>query len=121
MRKILSLTAMLILLAGIFSPLHAQENAAKSVTGVEWMSSTQEAKLAYLLGASSIVAVDIEISKRMNKAPNKFTGGWMNTFDKMDLKSFAALIDDWYVSNPSRQDRYLLEVIYYEFIAPNNK
>lgn len=102
-------------------------NPVAQFTGEYWLQSTPENKEAYLFGIDSAVAVEKYISEKsqVGKKGKKqivtlspFETGWMKAFENMTRKEIVEEVDAWYKANPDKQNRPVLEVIWYEVIAP---
>lgn len=95
--------------------------ASAEVTGKQWSSSTNNEKLAFLYGASSIVAIETVAGEKTNDKPSIFVQKWIETFGKDDVQALCDKINGWYAKNPNQQDRNVFDVMWYEFMAPGTK
>ncbi|QLA15400.1 hypothetical protein [Desulfolutivibrio sulfoxidireducens] len=97
-----------------------QENVPE-ITGEVWIKSSQPEKLAFLVGAGSVVAIEHHIDLKEADDPSRFTQGWVEAFKDKKWAEIAKQIDDYFAANPDKTDRLVVEVIWRELIAPNMK
>lgn len=104
-------------------------NPVDQFTGEIWVNSPASDKLAYLFGIDSAVAVEYfinsELTAKAAKAGKKpvytlspFEKGWMKAFANMSRSDISKLVDEWYANNPKELQRPVLNVMWYELIAP---
>lgn len=115
--RILLITLTLVLGMGSF----AMAEQAGNLNGQQWAASSQGEKLAFLYGASSLVAIEHTIEMKSGDKASIFVEKWLQTFGKDDLTSLCAKIDKWYASHPEDADRHVFDVLWYEFMAPDTK
>ena len=102
---------------GSFSAWAANGQPAE-LTGKQWVQSSDEEKLSFLYGASSIVAIEEAGAMKARKPASRFVQGWMDTFRNATLPEMKLQIDAWYAAHPDQQDRHVLSVLWYELIEP---
>jgi hypothetical protein len=101
--------------------LWAVQEDIPEITGEVWMKSSQQEKLAFLVGAGSVVAIEHNIDLREADDPSRFTQGWVEAFKEKKWSEIAKQIDDYYAANPGQTNRLVIEVMWRELIAPNMK
>ncbi len=114
----LAVAALLSLAAG---SLWAVQEAMPEITGEVWMKSSAQEKLAFLVGAGSVVAIEHHIDLKEADDPSRFTQGWVAAFKDKKWSEISKQIDDYFTANPDQRDRLVVEVIWRELIAPNLK
>ena len=98
--------------------VQAAENPGLELTGQEWMQSSKNEKLAFLYGASSVVAIENMIAQKEGKAPTLFVQAWSNAFNSMSWTGLMDKLDAWYLTHPESQKRHVFDVLWNEFMAP---
>lgn len=93
-------------------------NPADSLTGKEWGESGKSEKLAFLYGASNVVAIEMESANLSQKPASKFVTGWMKAFGSQTPEQVCTLLDIWYVQHPKDANRHVFDVLWNEFIVP---
>jgi len=103
-------------------------NPVDIVTGKLWVMSTQEEKLAYVLGIESAIYIEHMINqkalenKKGAQAPlhtlSPFEKGWVKAFEHVARKEIVARVDAWLQAHPDHHKRPVLAIIWYELIAP---
>lgn len=107
-------------------------NPVEQFTGKYWVDSSESSKEAYLFGIESAIAVEYFVNSKMaakaakaGKKPvltfSPFEKGWMEAFRNVTRKEMMDEINQWYAANPDRLDRPVMEVIWYELVAPRLK
>lgn len=108
---------------------NAQENGGNPVdqfTGEYWVKTSNTEKEAYLFGIESAVAVEKYISDipakgkrgKMVTTLSPFEKGWMEAFRDTPRSQIVKEVDAWYEAHPDKLARPVLNVIWYELIAP---
>ena len=122
-------TALTLLLGGFTSASASRDmNPVDSVTGELWTMSTQEAKLAYVLGIESAIYIEHMIyqkareGKKGAQAPlqnlSPFEKGWAKAFENVARREIVARVDSWLETHPDQRKRAVLGIIWYELIVP---
>lgn len=88
------------------------------VTGTQWSQSTQNEKLAFLYGASSIIAIEQLIAQEQGKAPSPFVKAWVSAFKDTRWLDLQKKLDDWYAKHPEQAKRHVFDVLWFEFMVP---
>ena len=88
------------------------------LTGAQWLDSPRNEKLAFLYGASSIVAIESMIAERAGREPSVFVRSWMKAFRNTSWPEIEGRLDAWYAAHPGQRDRHVLDVLWKEFLAP---
>ena len=110
-----------VLVLGACSWACTSASAASELTGVEWIQSSQNEKLAFLYGVSNVVAIEQLVAEKQGSAPSPFVRAWLKAFDAVTLKQLQALLDDWYASHPEDADRQVFDVLWWEYMLPADK
>lgn len=108
---------------------NAGENAGNPVeqfTGEYWVNTSNTEKEAYLFGIESVVAVEKYISDMPAKGKrgktvtslSPFEKGWMEAFRDTPRSQIVKEVDEWYAAHPDKLGRPVLNVIWYDLIAP---
>ena len=116
-----SVTA-LIVAVGLFvltaGGLCAAEPDMPEITGAVWRKTTQQEKLAFLVGACSVVAIEHHIDLKEADDPSKFTEGWVMAFKDKKWAEIVDKIDAYFAANPDKADKLVMEVVWNELILP---
>ncbi|MGH8607095.1 MAG: hypothetical protein ACREX9_06655 [Gammaproteobacteria bacterium] len=99
-------------LAGI---AHAQ---AVVVNGDLWMSSTPEARKAFLVGASNMIAMETAYAQRKGTTPPPVGTMATKAVQGMTLDQVADRITRWYHANPQRQQVPVMGVLWIDIVKP---
>ena len=121
--------ALALLLGGSALASVAEDlNPIDIVTGELWMMSTQEEKLAYVLGIESAIYIEHMINKQAleNKKNaqvplhtlSPFEKGWGKAFEHVTRKEIVARVDAWIKAHPDQHKRPVLAIIWHELIVP---
>ena len=78
---------------------------APDVDGYVWMKSTDPEKKAFLFGAGTAVALEYQMRATRSEEPSKFIKGWIEAFDNMSWAEMASKLDEYYESNPGKENR----------------
>ena len=131
MQKFMISCVMTLSLLLVGTPASAAEdsNPVDAVTGELWMMSTQDNKLAYVLGIESAIYIEHMINKRVLESKedkqavlhnlSPFEKGWVKAFEGVKREEIVARVDAWITAHPDQQKRPVLAIIWYELIAPN--
>lgn len=100
------------------------------VDGQTWIVSTEEEKLAFLLGVEVMVATEKALAERIGEArkaradkrpysgPSPFVKGWLKAFPDTDRRTIMANLDKYIETHPDARTQHVFEILWYEFIAP---
>ncbi len=115
--RLCSLVIAALLTCGACLPASAAESGV-DLTGAQWLDSPRNEKLAFLYGASSIVAIESMIAERAGREPSVFVRSWMKAFRNTSWPEIEGRLDAWYAAHPGQRDRHVLDVLWKEFLAP---
>lgn len=115
--RILVMTLTLVMGMGSF----AMAEDFGSLSGQQWIASSHAEKLAFLYGASSLVAIEHTIEMKSGNKASVFVEKWLQAFGNDDLNDLCAKVDKWYASHPEDASRHVFDVLWYEFMAPETK
>lgn len=140
MKKLVTGAVLALCLAFCAGPLCAAEEASseqapnpvEQFTGKYWVNTELTSKEAYLFGIESAIAIEYYINSRLaaksakaGKKPaftlSPFEKGWMEAFRDTPRKQIVADVDKWYSDHPDQLGRPVLDVIWYQLIAPKLK
>lgn len=119
-RHVMTLAVAVGLVLAASGGLLAAQPDVPDVTGTVWMKSTQQEKLAFLVGAGSAVAIESHIDAK-NGAPSKFTTGWIDAFGDETWSDVAARVDKYYSAHPDMTDRLVMDVLWKDLIMSDLK
>ena len=129
-------TIMLMLIAFFALPVYgtaAESSADKrdlKIDGQTWLSSSEDEKLAFLLGVEVMIATEKVLAERMGETrkaredkppysgPSPFVRGWLKAFEDTDRRQIMAELDKYIETHPDAQGRHIFEIIWHEFIVP---
>ncbi|RRD72396.1 MULTISPECIES: hypothetical protein [unclassified Desulfovibrio] len=105
------------------------KNPVDQFTGHVWQQTPDKEKMSFLFGVETAIAVEYFVHDKLaekaakeGKAPahtlSPFEKGWMKAFEGMSRADAVKMVDAWYAANPQRLDRPVMEVIWYELVAP---
>ena len=81
--------------------------SATDLTGKHWLQSSQNEKLAFLYGASNIIAIEQLIAQQQGTQASPFVTAWIKAFGNTN----------W----PDQANREVFDVLWYEFMVPASK
>lgn len=116
-------------LAADDGPHTARNNPVEQFTGAVWQRTEESEKASFLFGVETAITVEYFVNAKLTEKAAKagkrpvytlspFEKGWMKAFKGMNRAQVAAEVDKWYAANPQSLDRPVMEVIWYELIAP---
>lgn len=114
----LFLAACVLALAPVAGHCQTATSKDAGLTGTHWMAGEKEGKLAFLYGASNIIAIEDIGAQRTGRPASVFVQGWTDAFKNTTYPELMAKIDDWYKTHPDQLGRNVFDVIWYEFIVP---
>ncbi len=113
--------ALLLCATPVFAAFEASGNG---ITGADWLNSTQEAKLNFLLGVETTLAMEhaleMEKANSQKEEPelSPFMSGWVTVFGNTPRQQIMEKIDAFLVSNPQSKDRHIFDIIWLDFMVP---
>lgn len=119
-KRVCSLVLAALLACGACLSASAAESGL-DLTGAQWLDSARGEKLAFLYGASSIVAIESMIAERAGREPSVFVQAWVKAFRDTSWPEIEGKLDAWYAAHPGQRDRHVLDVLWKEFLAPGKK
>lgn len=100
----------------------ARANEVPLITGEQWMRSSEQVKKAYLIGIAN--AYQVEAAYHGAKPPadeRTLIPRFAKGLKGQTLDTVRQQLDKWYAANPSREDRPVIETIWFEMVAPGLK
>ena len=95
-----------------------QQGMPLAVDGDMWMKSSHEVRRAFLLGASSMVAMEIAYAqKKGSPAPPAGTMAHQ-ALQGMSLDDVSSRITRWYEANPTRRKMPVMGVVWVDMVKP---
>lgn len=116
--RLVRVMCLAILVCGLSMPALAANSEVPDLDGYHWQHSERGEKLAFLYGASSVVAIDQLIATKQGTEPSLFVVAWMEAFGNSSLRQVQEKIDAWYGAHPEESNRGVFDVLWYEFMAP---
>ena len=110
-----------VLVCGLALPAFAAKSTAPDLTGQHWQQSSQNEKLAFLYGASNIIAIEQLIAEKQGTKPSPFVEAWVKAFGNYIWSEIQQKLDAWYAAHPDKANREVFDVLWFEFMAPANK
>ena len=95
--------------------------SATDLTGKHWLQSSQNEKLAFLYGASNIIAIEQLIAQQQGTQASPFVTAWIKAFGNTNWTDIQKKLDAWYAAHPDQANREGLDVRWYEFMGPDTK
>ena len=136
MKKFIGLLTLAMLLLGA-SLAQAQTQAQEYlIDGNTWSASSEAERVAFIAGMGGAIAVDFAIDKQreeeaiakgISKKKRKpsvvspFDEAWRQVLAHKKNTEVVRLIDEYYTAHPENLKRNVMEVIWYELLAPNYK
>lgn len=88
------------------------------LTGKNWLAGEKEGKLAFLYGASNVIAIEMIGAEKTGRPAPLFAQGWTEAFRNTTYPQLLEQIDAWYEANPDQLNRNVFDVIWNELIVP---
>ena len=111
------LVAACMALGPVWSPARAAE--IPLVTGEHWTKSNEQQKRAYLIGIANVVQVEAAYGRTSPASDGQSVVPRLNKgLDGQTLDSVREALDKWYAANPSRQQRPVIETLWFELVVP---
>jgi len=106
-----------VALAMAWAPARAADVAV--VTGEQWTTSSDAVKKAYLVGLANIVQVETAYARGQTIADDQsFIPRLAKGMQGQSLKSVSDRVDRWYAANPTKLQRPVLDIIWFEMAVP---
>ena len=124
-----TLTLMLIMACAVpvaqARAAQGQKDVDTRVDGQTWVYSTEEEKLAFLLGVEATLATEQILVDRYNEGEKKpvrkaspFVRGWMKAFKDVSRRDIAAQIDAYIAAHPDVRTKHIFEIVWFGLIEP---
>ncbi|NML35351.1 hypothetical protein [Paraburkholderia antibiotica] len=98
----------------------ARAESIPIVTGQQWMSSSDEAKKAYLVGIANVI--DIERAYAGNASnTNDIAQRFGKGMQGQTLDSVRQGLDSYYASNPTMIQHPVIETLWFQMVVPGLK
>ncbi len=132
MKRIIGLLILAVFLLGA-SMAQAKEKEYL-IDGHAWQASSQAEKISFITGMDGAIAIDFAIDKRREEKAiaegvskkkrlpsvvSPYDAAWMEVFANKKNSEVVTLIDEYYTAHPEGLNRNVMEVIWYELLAPN--
>ncbi len=116
MKRSISLILALLLLT-VLAGVAQAKNHVPLVTGKHWAKATQAEKMSYLLGMGTIIELEKEYQgdKPLEDSLNHKLVKGLSGHTFREIKGH---VDTFYDNNPEKMDVPVVEVIWYELVAP---
>ena len=89
------------------------------VTGEHWTQSNEQQKRAYLIGIANVVQVEAAYGRASPASDSQSVVPRLSKgLDGQTLDSVREALDKWYAANPSRQQRPVIETLWFELVVP---
>ena len=79
--------------------------SATDLTGKHWLQSSQNEKLAFLYGASNIIAIEQLIAQQQGTQASPFVTAWIKAFGNTNWTDIQKKLDAWYAAHPDQANR----------------
>lgn len=103
------------------TPAMAQDNtpaaaeAAKGITLQDWNDSSLNEKYSFLLGMATMVEMEKYWRAKHN---DTLVDKWAVGFADPTFKQIVEKVDAYAQANPDKMNQYLLQVLWYQIVAP---
>lgn len=88
------------------------------VTGKDWTASKQDQKLAFLLGAATIIKIEHEVQGAAPPNEKTLVDTWIKGLSPFTLTTLVQKLDAYYKANPDKLDRPVIAVMWTEIALP---
>jgi hypothetical protein len=119
-RRLLGVAAAVCLSILTASPSWAQSDRAK-VDGDAWLNSTPDVRKSFLIGASSMVALDRAYSRRKGTPASVVGSRTAEALEDLTLDEVSARITRWYEANPDRRRMPVMAVVWIDIVNPRDR
>ena len=132
MKKIIGLLILAVFLLG--ASMAQAKGEEYLIDGNAWQASSQAEKISFITGMDGAIAIDFAIDKKreekaiaegISKKKRKpsvvspYDEAWMEVFANKKNSEVVLMIDEYYAAHPESLNRNVMEVIWYELLAPN--
>lgn len=107
-----------LLVCGMSLVAFAYEGSGLDLTGKQWMQSTENEKLAFLYGASSVIVIEHQLAQKKGSTPSVFVNTWMKSLKDTSWRDLQKKLDAWYAAHPQNLDRPLFDVLWSDVMLP---
>ena len=76
--------------------------SATDLTGKHWLQSSQNEKLAFLYGASNIIAIEHLIAQQQGTQASPFVTAWIKAFGNTNWTDIQKKLDAWYAARTAK-------------------
>lgn len=90
------------------------------VTGEHWIKASNGEKLSYLLGMATIIELEKEYQGE-KPIPESLNYKLVKGLHDHSLQEIKQHLDTYYQQHPDKQQRPVVEVIWYELVSPDLK
>ena len=108
----------LALLAALSVPPVWAQQPSVVVDGKLWLSSSQEVRKAFLVGAGNMVAMEAAYSMKKGTPPPVAGAMAAKALDALTLDQVSERVTRWYEGNPDRRSMPVLGVIWIDMVDP---
>ena len=121
MNKLAAVLSVFVFLLVAGTAQAQQSRLSSSINGIDWMSTTQAEKLAFVEGIKYAIAIEFEIEKTRQKE-NKpsiispFEQAWVKKFSNYTTSQIVNEIDKFYKESPERLNVSLGRALWYEIL-----
>lgn len=115
-------TALLLCATPVFAAF--EQSGEKGITGTDWLASSQDVKLSFLLGVEATLAAEYSLdeakatAKKVEVEVSPFMAGWIKAFSNSTRPQIMEKIDAYLLANPKNTDRHVFDIIWTELILP---
>ena len=103
--------ALLIALAALFSSQPSYSDGAYA-TGADWTASSQDVKLAYLLGISNLMSAEYQVQRRNGRTGGSAVAEMYGALENVSIDQAVTAIDGYFEANPDKLDDTVLDVVW---------
>ncbi len=119
--RFLSLTFIACVMLSLASGI-AKADEVPIITGEHWVRSSEELKKVYLVGVANVVQIEMAYHAENPPADaQSFVPRFSKGLKGQTLDSVREALNKWYLSNPERLQRPVLETIWFEMAVPGIK
>ena len=95
-----------------------QQGMPLAVDGDMWMKSSNEVRRAFLLGASSMLAMEIAYAQKKGTPPPLAGTMAHQALQGMSIDDVSSRITRWYEANPTRRKMPVMGVVWVDMVKP---
>lgn len=119
-RTLMSGVAAACLSVLLAAPAWAQSDRAR-VDGDAWLASTPEIRKAFLVGASSMMALERAYARRRGTEPSVPASRTAAALEDLTLDQISERITRWYETHPDRRRMPVMAVIWVDIVNPRDQ